>query len=114
MAELIDFKHLDMLRDVIGDDLKEILEVFITTAPNDLIGMQQTLSSQDAEGLRLHAHTMKGSAANVGATTLSLLAKNIEEMAKSGELPVEGKELNELEDTLNKVISALQDYIKNI
>lgn len=114
MAELINFKHLDMLKEVIRDDLKEILEVFIATAPNELTAIQQTLNSQDAEGLRLHAHTLKGSAANVGATYLSQLAKNIEEAAKSGNLPSAGEEVNELKDALNKVLSALQDYIKNI
>lgn len=110
MADLIDFEHLNMLKEVIGDDLKDILQVFVETAPNEVAAMQETLAKGDAEGLRLHAHTLKGSAANVGASLLSQQSKEIEESAKVADLSGIGDGLTELENTLNQVLSSLKDY----
>lgn len=111
---ILDYTHLDMLKEVIGDDLKEILEVFLQTGPNELAEMQQAFSQQDDGALRLHAHTLKGSAANVGATTLSLQAKTVEEAAKANDLSSVAEQLQAIEETLSAVLQALQDYKNQI
>ncbi|MPQ77219.1 Hpt domain-containing protein [Hydrogenovibrio sp. JE_KL2] len=111
---ILDNSHLDMLKDVIGEDLKEILDVFLQTAPAELAAMQQAFSQQDEVGLRLHSHTLKGSAANVGATELSLQAKKVEDAAKANDLSSVSEDIQQLEESLPAVLQALQDYINKI
>ncbi|KDN95960.1 hypothetical protein EI16_06650 [Hydrogenovibrio marinus] len=103
-----------MLKEVIGEDLKEILEVFLQTAPGELAAIQQAFDQQDQAGLRLHSHTLKGSAANVGATGLSLQAKKVEDAVKANDLSSVGEDIQQIEETLSAVLQALQDYINKI
>jgi len=86
MSEMINQAHLDMLKEVIGDDLKEIIETFLATAPEIVTHIQTAFNQGAADDLRLHAHTLKGSASNIGATQLSELSLVAENHAKSGDV----------------------------
>ncbi|MBD3822148.1 MAG: Hpt domain-containing protein, partial [Thiotrichales bacterium] len=57
---------------------------------------------------------LKGSAANVGATELSLQAKKVEEAAKANDLSSVSEDIQQLEESLPAVLQALQDYINTI
>jgi len=48
--------------------------------------LRDTLAAGNAEGLRAVAHEIKGMAANIGATTLSALGREVEQLARAGAL----------------------------
>ncbi|MBN2647693.1 MAG: Hpt domain-containing protein [Thiotrichales bacterium] len=80
----IDTNNLALLHEILGDDLQEILHAFLATMP-ELIGqIELSIQIQDADGVQLHAHTLKGSSANIGASKLPILCAALEESAKQG------------------------------
>lgn len=85
----VDASNLEMLKEIIGDDLKEILEAFQMTLPQLLTSIENGISDQDASAVQLHSHTLKGSSANIGANDLSALSAKLEQLAKTGEITAE-------------------------
>jgi len=86
MTTPVDTDNLNMLKELIGDDLKEILQAYLDTAPGLIGNIDQALSSNDHEQLRLHAHSLKGSSANIGAHDLSSYCAKLEQMAKDNNI----------------------------
>lgn len=113
MSSSIDTANLDTLKEVIGYDLKEILQSFINLAPDMLYKIESSLHNQDASALQLHAHTLKGSSANVGAIILPNIALTLEQHGKSGNTQGLEKNFKALELENKKVIESLKNYIYN-
>lgn len=111
MSHPVDTANLEMLKEVIGDDLKDILESFIQIAPDTLNHIRQAVESSNAEDLRLHAHTLKGSAANIGAIQLPALCLVMENKAKENNLVDLETDLAAVESENSAVLAFLQDYI---
>jgi histidine phosphotransfer protein HptB len=86
MSQILDYDNLNMLKEVIGDDLKSILESFNEITPSVIQQLEQAIAEQNPEQVRHHAHTLKGSAANVGAIALPALAYEMENMGRAGEI----------------------------
>lgn len=80
----IDQDNLNMLKEIIGDDLKEVIDAFLSTCPNLLEQIKRSIETEDAAGVQLHSHTLKGSSANIGATTLPEYCLELESSAKAG------------------------------
>ncbi len=68
------------------DPLKELVELFLRDARARLQKMDTALAQRDASGLGAAAHTLKGSASNLGARHLASLCLSLEKEAKTGEL----------------------------
>jgi len=66
--------------------------------------MQAALDEKDYETLGLHAHTVKGAAATIGADDLSRISAQIEELCKKPN-PACGELLNEFKSALDIVMS---------
>lgn len=113
MSEMINQAHLDMLKEVIGDDLKEILQTFLDTAPSTVEQIQNAVSSRSAEDLRLHSHTLKGSSSNVGATHLSELSLIVENKAKAKEMENVSPDVDRIKAELANVVEFLQTYMNS-
>jgi CheY-like chemotaxis protein len=64
------------------DPLVEILDVFLRDTPLRMREAEVAASRDDVEGLRIAAHTLKGSANNLGARRLGFLAGHMENAAK--------------------------------
>lgn len=85
MSNLLDMSILTTLKDVIGDDLNDIIDSFLELLPGQVSAIQQAIKDGDETSLRLHAHTLKGSASNVGANGLAEVSLRIETLAKQGD-----------------------------
>jgi len=68
------------------DPLKELAELFLRDARARLEKMGRALEEKDLPGLAAAAHTLKGSASNLGARHLASLCISLEKQAKTGEL----------------------------
>ena len=86
---IIDPAAIEMLRELGGDDepdlLAELVGVFLTDAPERLRDMHTALAEGDFELLERAAHTLKSSAANLGAVLLCQHAKSLEAAARARE-----------------------------
>lgn len=113
MSNPVDTDNLDMLKEVIGDDLKEILSSFIDIVPNTLADIEKALADGDASSLQLHAHTLKGSSANIGATELPNLALVLEKAGKDGHTHNLDAVLTAVKAETQTVNDFLQSYMQN-
>ncbi|HEY0456391.1 MAG TPA: PAS domain S-box protein [Verrucomicrobiae bacterium] len=68
------------------DPLKELIDLFLKDARPRLEKMQSGIAEKDVAIVASAAHTLKGSASNLGARTLALLCANLEKSAKAGDM----------------------------
>ena len=88
--------------------LGKVLSLYLSDSPKLVEGILSATEKGDGQSLRMAAHTLKSSSANVGATDLSELCRKIEEMARAGEMPAAGDLLlGRLEEEYRSVREAL-------
>ena len=85
--DVLDNEVIDGLRELGGEDdpglVLELVEMFLDDAPKRLEEMNQGLDCGDFQLMQRAAHTLKSSAANMGAMVLSYVAKQMEAAARS-------------------------------
>jgi len=75
---VFDFQKAMSIADGDRELLGELIDSFETYFPGIMQDIMRALAAYDGELLRAKAHSIKGSAANLGATELSHLAAEIE------------------------------------
>jgi len=83
----LDPAALDTLREIGGDEfLGELVDSFLAEAPSLLGEIRDAMESGNAENARRAAHTLKSNAATFGANALSELCRELEELARTGDV----------------------------
>ncbi len=103
---LIDHSKLDAVKELAepGDAdgfFRDLVELFFTRVPILIHEMQSANSQGDAVTLSKSAHTLKGTAGNLGAMRVMKLAELIEYHGRSGELSQLPKLLSEIESAFS-------------
>ena len=80
---VLDPGMLDELRESAGDEAASIVRLFLEDAPRLVRQLEQASATPDLDAMREAAHSLKSSAANVGALALSAAAKRIELAARA-------------------------------
>ncbi len=83
---------------------KQLLDMFVGDAPNQIAGIRSSMAANDAEGVRKNAHSMKGAAASIGASRVEATARELEMAAREGELA----RLPELAERVSKALDELK------
>lgn len=78
--------QLQMLEKSSPGFLQKLINGFIIRQSRAIADATLMVTRADLEGLRTHAHTLKGSSASLGADVLSRLAGNLEQAARDGDL----------------------------
>jgi CheY-like chemotaxis protein len=86
--------------------LRELLALFEEGTPQLLRTLRTAAAASDADGLRHTAHTLKGTAANLGATHMAALCQRIEDL-DGGDGTELDRLLSELERHAPEVTAAL-------
>jgi len=108
MTEIIDRLVLNTLSESVGEDfLGELIDTFAEEAPGMFSDMQQALQSGDVDRFRRAAHSLKTNANTFGANELAEKAKELEYMAREGNLEV-GNKLKELHNAYDKALIELR------
>ena len=106
---LLDLSILDRLRDWGGADLKhQMIELFFENAPERVEGVREGLANGDLELAERSAHSLKSSAANLGAQAVRILSARIEELLEGGKGEEAKGLLPELEARFGETIEALE------
>jgi len=109
MAEEFPIDWNDVLERCAGDeDLVDVLtEAFFADNPQHLAALQQAITAGDAAQARSLAHTLKGSAAAIGAKPLSAASLAVEKAAAEGDLAAAGQGL----ETIRREFERLQAFL---
>ncbi|MDQ3039937.1 MAG: ATP-binding protein, partial [Pseudomonadota bacterium] len=102
---------LDELREVLGNEVDKIIAVYLEDAPRLIAQLERAAVGGDPIALRVAAHTLKSSSANVGATTLSEAARDLEDGARDGTLKTPEAAVARIVSEFAQVRSALQSKL---
>ena len=92
--------------------IKRIMQVFLDTSGDMLRQIDQAVAAGDADQLRRGAHTLKSSAANVGAQTLSGLFQQLEAMGRAGNTAAAHSLLQEMRPAYARVVRDIQQLLE--
>jgi HPt (histidine-containing phosphotransfer) domain-containing protein len=106
---VVDRSILKALARDVGDEaiFDEICELFLSETGPRVEAMRRAATAGDEDALRSHAHTLKGSAASVGASLLSTVAAEIERLARAGDIEAVAPWLGRLTDGVELTRAAL-------
>jgi PAS domain S-box-containing protein len=94
------------------EQLAQLIELFVESAPAYISDLQQALANSRARDLALAAHTLKGSCSNFGALPLRDLCARIEQAGLVGRMDGVADLIVSAEKELDRLIEALQPYRK--
>jgi PAS domain S-box-containing protein len=86
--------------------LKQVVGLFRSDAVVRLRAIGRAIRAKDAEAVRVAAHTLKGAAGAVGASSSRALASSLEQMGRAGELQGAAPALEELRQVLGELDAA--------
>ncbi len=89
----------------------ELIETFLSDSPNLFALMHATQLSNDCDGFRRAAHTLKSTSASFGAMTLSGQAKELEMIAKAGTLEGTAEKLPRAQQEYDRVQGELKQWL---
>jgi two-component system sensor histidine kinase/response regulator len=90
------------------DILIELIELFLTDVPPQLVALKEALEAGDARSVGRVAHTLKGSSGNMGATRMTTICSELEAVGASGDLSRAPELLERLEEEFGRVRVALE------
>ncbi len=93
------------------DILGELIELFLTDVPPQLIALREAAQSGDARSVERIAHTLKGSCGNMGAVRMGAICAELEEMGRSGNLTTASGLVSRLEEELGRVRAAFEEEL---
>ncbi|MGZ8499370.1 MAG: Hpt domain-containing protein [Candidatus Binatia bacterium] len=95
-----------------GEDfVVELAGDFLSDAAARMARLRQALARGDADSLRLEAHTLKSSSANMGALEFADLAKRFEAAGRDGDLAALASEVNCFERQFAAVKASLEKFL---
>jgi two-component system, sensor histidine kinase and response regulator len=103
-------ERMDGDRELFG----EIAQLFVEGYPAAIEEIRSALSSRDAATLERASHTIKGSAAQLGATAVGRTAEEIERCAHAGNLDGADEYLARLTREIEHLISELQLHFREL
>ncbi|MBZ5695902.1 MAG: response regulator [Acidobacteriia bacterium] len=86
----------------------ELTRMFEEECPKILEGMRLAIATHDARSLEHHAHTLKGSSANLGALAVSHAAAEIERLAKSDNVDNTSDQFRVLQEEVERLFGTLE------
>lgn len=108
--QILDSKAMERLREWGGEELaSQMVELFLTNSPSRVDQIRSGLAGQDAEAAERGAHSLKSSAANLGAERVRHLALEIERAASGQDLSTAAELFLALEEAYALTRAALEE-----
>jgi HPt (histidine-containing phosphotransfer) domain-containing protein len=100
----------DSLQEIVKNNPRELLELFIQDSPQLLQALGNAVTSGDRLELRSAAHALKGAVSNFGARHPQALAAELEKVARTGDLET----VQHLVDALTVEVHRLRSQLAEI
>ena len=95
-----------------GDMLTHAAQLFEKTCKSSLDGMRQAADGEDAASLRFHAHNLKSNAANLGAISMATTLREMERLAKTGDVSASAALIDEIGDHYVRASAWLKEELR--
>jgi HPt (histidine-containing phosphotransfer) domain-containing protein len=109
----INSERLAILQDAGGGGglVAELVDLFFEDVPPRLDSIRRAMAAGDPDALVRTAHSLKGSAATLGAERMAELCRQIEVSGRAGEVPEAQGLLEPLEEEFGRVKQALTKWV---
>jgi CheY-like chemotaxis protein len=97
-----------------GPFVAELIDTFGEDARELLAALRQTLATQDVDGFRRAAHSLKSTAESLGASALGALARELETQARAGSLEGAAERLDRLDHHYARAAGALGELRRDL
>lgn len=94
------------------DVLKEVLQLFVADVPGRMGRLRQAWHAGHAADVQRAAHSLKGSAGNIGAGDLLAVCRLIDERAKAGDLTQMAELVARLDAEYGRVEAEIAELIE--
>ena len=84
MTAHMDQASVQELKSIMGNEFGKLVQTFASDSTLRIDTIRQAAAAADSDALRRAAHSFKGSSGNMGAQHLSDLCRQIEELARDG------------------------------
>jgi PAS domain S-box-containing protein len=111
---VLDPAGLDRLRRAVGGDraVAELAETFFTDTNDLLLGLRESIDRGSAEEVRRGAHSLKSTSASFGASQLSELSRQLEEIGRDARLERALDVLSQIQAEYERVREALLELTR--
>jgi len=92
-----------------ADFVGELVDTFLSEAPNMLSDLRRALDADDAERFRRVAHSLKSNSNTFGASSLAAMARNLELGGFGAARAGNGEPMSALADEYSRVAQALAE-----
>jgi len=92
-----------------GQAAQMVIEVFLDDIPKQIASIKEALRVCDTETIQRVAHTIRGSAANIGGEAMRELAGEIEEACRKGDTAFVEKHWPALEEQFDRLCKSIQE-----
>jgi len=99
-----------ILRESLGDDqelIDEIYQLFVTTAPEIMESLLKAVKDEDLETVKNRAHSLKGSAGNIGALAMQESMRQVENACRA-------QDSDRLAMTVNEAKTCYSDIMQEL
>lgn len=115
-ANVIDPEAIENLRALTPEDpdsfLRDIIGIFLDDTPARLAELHKSLAENDRTTFTRAAHSIKGSASNLGAIQLRAISAELEQRGKSESIAELAPRVADLEVAFAQVREELQQLVK--
>jgi HPt (histidine-containing phosphotransfer) domain-containing protein len=104
---------LKELQEAVGGEklMNDLLAIFLENASKLVSDLEQAIAQGDAEKLMRAAHSLRGSSATLGASSLATLCQKLETMGRERQLEGAAAQMAQLETEYARVKAALTTRI---
>lgn len=114
-SEILETSALDRLKEWGGDKLLgQMIRLFLENAPGRMAQIRAGIDGGDVKESEKGAHSLKSSAANVGAMKVRAIAADMERAAADGDKAQVTTLLPSLESAFSQAITALESVEKGL
>jgi HPt (histidine-containing phosphotransfer) domain-containing protein len=109
--------QIQQIREVADGDVefeRELIETFLLDGEEQIRRLEVALRDQDAEEVRVRAHTIKGSSASAGAILMQELACQMEQIGAGKELAQAPNVYSELKDAFEQSRELLLAHLRSL
>lgn len=109
MTQPVDLEALAALKEIMEDEFSSLVTIYLEDAAARLAQLDGLLAGGNLDEIRKHAHSLKGSSSNLGASLLTDLCFQLEQQAKDNQSEGLGGLLTQIDAEFIQVKDALEN-----